>query len=65
MAGACVGPEEVRMQEGARGLKEAAGSCWRSAGSVARAVAFYFKHVFLLLFLHNSHGTKEIPTVEI
>ena len=23
--------------------------------------AFYFKHGFLLLFLHNSHGTKEIP----
>ena len=23
--------------------------------------AFYFKHNFLLLFLHNSHGTKEIP----
>ena len=22
---------------------------------------FYFKHDFLLLFLHNSHGTKEIP----
>ena len=21
----------------------------------------YFKHVFLLLFLHNSHGTTEIP----
>ena len=24
-------------------------------------IAFYFKHGFLLLFLHNSHGTKEIP----
>ena len=22
---------------------------------------FFFKHGFLLLFLHNSHGTKEIP----
>ena len=22
---------------------------------------FYFKHSFLLLFLHNSHGTQEIP----
>ena len=24
-------------------------------------LTFYFKHGFLLLFLHNSHGTKEIP----
>ena len=23
--------------------------------------SFYFKHGYLLLFLHNSHGTKEIP----
>ena len=23
--------------------------------------SFYFKHGFFLLFLHNSHGTKEIP----
>ena len=23
--------------------------------------AFYYKHGFLLLFLHNSHGTKEFP----
>ena len=24
-------------------------------------MTFYFKHDFLLLFLHASHGTKEIP----
>ena len=25
---------------------------------------FYFKHGFLSLFLHKSHGTKEIPDCE-
>ena len=30
----------MRMQDAARGLQEAAGSYWRSAGSAPRAVAF-------------------------
>ena len=29
--------------------------------STPQYCSFYFKHGFLLLFLHNSHGTKEIP----
>ena len=32
----------------------------RAILSVQLYPAFYFKHVFVLLFLHNSHGSKEI-----
>ena len=36
---------------------------WKVSGNIqtSQDMSFYFKHSFLLPFLHNSHGTQEIP----